>query len=109
MRTEHARILIECLARQNAIAATPEPASWEWWNVREHRDCLTYGPRYEPAKWFGGLTNAQRQRYMRAVYDLDAEGLLLAFKSEGNRLQRVKLTEAGLARAAKLEAPVDAP
>ena len=113
MRTEHARILVECRARHYAITVAAEPPDWKPYEVREHFDGVEHGPRYLPGEWFGRLSDAERQRYMRAVYDLDAEGLLVAFKTEGGRLQRIKLTPAGETKAAELtastEAVVDAP
>jgi hypothetical protein len=98
MKSTDTRILIECLARENAIAASP--ARKPWWGILDrHDDDVAYGPRYKPSAWFGDLTDAERQHYMRGCYRLSKAGLLLVVASTGGRLERIKLTDAGRAAA----------
>jgi hypothetical protein len=64
--------------------------------VREDDADREHGPRYSPT-WFGDATatEAGRVRLLRSVYRLAGAGLLTIVKSEGGRLERVRLTDAG--------------
>jgi len=108
MRPTDERILAVCHLRQESIQGTPRPADWQSWLIREWEADREHGPRYSPTAWFGELSDAERQNFMRGVYRLAAAGLLVLFKSEGGKLQRVKLTPAGETKAAELTAGMEA-
>jgi hypothetical protein len=96
-------VLIEVERQCEAVRSRPRPPAWQRWAVWEHEDDLEYGPRYTPT-WFGDLTatEAGRVRVLRCVYRLADAGLLTIVKSEGGRLERVRLTPAGTETAAEL-------
>lgn len=96
-RDELAALVLAEVARQcDAIRSRPKPPAWQSWSVREDDNDRDYGPRYSP-KWFGdaATTEAGRVRLLRTVYRLADAGLLTLVKSEGGRLERVRLTAAG--------------
>lgn len=97
-----AKILAEVARRCAEIAARPKPQAWQIWAVRRDADDREYGPRYSPA-WFGELHEADRVRFLRTVYRLHAAGLIAAVKSEGGRLDRVQITDAGRAAVAEMK------
>jgi hypothetical protein len=90
------RILAELAEREMEIATRPEPPSWRHWERVPLELDRELGPVYSP-RWFGDetATNAGRQRFLRAIYALEQRGLLVIVRSEGGRLERLKLTEAG--------------
>lgn len=95
-RDELAERVLLAVARQGeAIRARPRPPAWKTWAVRDAAD-RERGTRYSPT-WFGALaaTEAGRVRLLRTVYRLAEAGLLTAVKSDGGRLERVRLTTAG--------------
>jgi hypothetical protein len=98
-----ALVLIEVARRCEEIETRPEPRPWQWWERREYDADRQYGPRYA-ASWFPDVaaTEAGRVRLLRTVYRLAEAGLLTVVKSEGGRLERVRLTEAGRSAAAEL-------
>ena len=98
-----ALVLAEVARRCDATRARPRPPAWKWWEVREDEAEREYGPRYSPT-WFGEATatEAGRVRLLRTVYRLADAGLLTFVKSEGGRLERVRLTKAGRDAAAVL-------
>lgn len=103
-RDELAALVLAEVARQcDAIRARPRPPAWQSWTVWEDEDDREYGPRYSPT-WFGDATatEAGRVRLLRTVYRLADAGLLTLVKSEGGRLERVRLTKAGRDAAAEL-------
>jgi hypothetical protein len=79
-----------------------------FWHVvlgRELHDAdREYGPRYSPT-WFEDetATEAGRVRFLRTVYSLADTGLLTVVKSEGGRIERLRLTKAGRKAASELE------
>lgn len=70
--------------------------------MRDHADDIVYGPLYSPG-WFGerGATEARRVRLLRTVYRLDSAGLVDIVKSDGGRLERLRLTKAGRSAVAE--------
>jgi hypothetical protein len=96
-------VLLEIDRRYEAARAAPEPPRWRWWLVEDRKLDLEYGPSYSP-KWFGKLaeTEAGRVRFLRCIYKLSAGGLVVLVKSEGGRLERLRLTPAGVAAVAEL-------
>ena len=98
-------ILIELEKQSEAARSRPRPPAWQWWAVRDYELDLEFGPRYSPT-WFGEVatTEARRVRALRGIYRLEAAGLLEIFKSEGGRLERVRLTPAGSEAVAELRA-----
>jgi hypothetical protein len=107
-RDDLARLVLLEVARQTEAARSrPRPPRWQTWNVWLYEADLEYGPKYSPT-WFGDLTatEAGRVRTLRAVYRLSDAGLLLLTKSEGGRLERVQLTEAGQRAVDELEGAV---
>jgi len=114
-RPHHERlILTKCLRLMREIAERPRPrrfslaeAAWE--------DDREYGPTYSPGEWFPAprdglaLTEAGRVRFLRAVWRLADEGLLVpVLPFRGKRLERIRLTQAGEKVAAELLAAEDA-
>ena len=95
MKTESRQILIECLKRQTAIAASPEPPAWRWWAVQDRDEELEFGPRYASGGWFGGVEEHIRVRLRRAIDSLEKGGLLTTNRKHERRLSHIKLTEAG--------------
>jgi len=98
-----ALILLELHRRCEAIRTRPKPPAWKTWDVRDHADDIDYGPRYSPS-WFGDAadTEARRVRLLRTVYRLADAGLVDIVKSEGGRLERLRLTKAGREAVAEL-------
>lgn len=97
------RVLIEVARRAKAIRYRPRPRAWQTWAVREDQADRDYGPRYSPT-WFADATDTEagRVRFLRTVYRLTDAGLLAVVKSEGGRLERVRLTDAGRKAVAEL-------
>lgn len=101
-RDELAAMVLAEVARQcDAIRNRPKPPAWKTWEAIPDDDDREYGPRYSPT-WFGDATatEAGRVRLLRTVYRLADAGLLTLVKSEGGRLERVRLTKAGHKAAA---------
>jgi hypothetical protein len=94
-------VLVEIARQQRRIGRRPRPEPWRRWAVDRDQDDRTLGPRYSPS-WFGeaAATEAGRVRHLRAVYALADCGLVQLVKSEGGRLERVRLTPAGRKAAA---------
>ena len=95
MKHESRQLLIECHRRQNAIADSPEPASWRWWAIQDRDEELTHGPAYGAGTWFGDIEEHIRVRLRRAITSLAKGGLLTVHKKHGRRLSHIKLTPAG--------------
>jgi len=102
MKLECSQILIECLKRQNAIPASPEPPAWRWWDVRDRDEELEFGPRYASGGWFGGVEEHIRVRLRRAIDSLEKGGLLTTHRKHERRLSHIKLTPVGTALAKSL-------
>src|SRR4051794_22354932 len=90
-------VLMELEKQCAAVRARERPPKWQTWSLERYEDDLEFGPPYTPL-WFGAVTatDAGRVRVLRTVYRLAAAGLLEIMKSPGNRLERVKLTPAGV-------------
>jgi hypothetical protein len=103
-------VLTELARREAEIAARPRPPAWRVWDVRPDADDREYGPRYSPA-WFGdaATTEARRVRFLRTVYRLADAGLVAVLKSEGGRLERIRLTATGTQTVADLTTGGDHP
>jgi hypothetical protein len=97
-----APVLTELVRREAVIAARAKPPAWKKWEARPDADDREFGPRYSPS-WFGyaGDTEARRVRLLRTVYRLAEAGLVTVVKSEGGRLERLRLTDAGRAAVAE--------
>lgn len=103
-RDELAALVLVKVAQQcDTIGARPRPPAWKTWETRDDDADREIGPRYSPT-WFGDATatEAGRVRLLRTVYRLADAGLLTLVKSEGGRLERVRLTKAGRDAAAEL-------
>ena len=98
-----ALVLDEVARRCEAICDRPRPPAWRTWETRHDNADRESGPRYTPT-WFGDAvaTEAGRVRLLRTVYRLYDAGLLTIVKSEGGRLERVGLTNAGWDAVAEL-------
>ena len=98
-----ALVLLELHRQCEAIRTRPKPPAWKTWAVRDHATDLEYGPRYSPS-WFGEAagTEARRVRLLRTVYRLADAGLVDIVKSEGGRLERLRLTKTGRVAVAEL-------
>lgn len=105
-RDDLAALILRAVAqRQEEIDTRPQPPRWKVYEAAGDADDREYGPRYTPT-WFGerGETEARRVRLLRTVYRLADAGLLAVVKSEGGRLERVRLTDEGRAAVAELPA-----
>jgi hypothetical protein len=98
-------VLVEIARQQRRIKRRRRPEPWRRWDVARDQDDRTFGPLYSP-RWFGpaAATEAGRVRHLRAVYALADCGLVQVVKSEGGRLERVRLTPAGRTAAAAIAA-----
>ena len=96
-------VLIEVHQRCEVAQSRRRPPEWKPWEVWEYEADIKYGRLYSP-RWFGRLTETEagRVRMLRTVYRLADAGLLILVKTEGGRLERVRLTEAGRAAATEL-------
>jgi len=96
-------VLIEVHQRCEVAQSRRRPPEWKSWEVWEYEADIKYGPLYSP-RWFGRLTETEagRVRMLRTVYRLADAGLLTIVKSEGGRLERVRLTKAGSGAVAEL-------
>lgn len=111
MRDELATMVLVELARREAeIAARPRPPAWKTWEAGPDADDRDYGPRYSPA-WFGDTTTTEagRVRLLRSLYRLAGAGLVAILKSEGGRLERIRLTPSGTRAVADLTPGGDQP
>ena len=102
-----ALVLVEVARRCDAIAARPKPPVWKTWETLGDDADRAFGPLYSP-QWFGDATatEAGRVRLLRTVYRLSDAGLLTIVKSEGGRLERVRLTKTGRQAADELRKAV---
>jgi hypothetical protein len=103
-RDDLAKLVLLEVARQcEAVRARTPPPAWQTWAVRDYETDHEFGPSYSPT-WFGDATatDARRVRFLRTVYRLADAELLIVVKSEGSRLERVRLTKAGRDAAAEL-------
>jgi hypothetical protein len=100
-----AMILREIATRENEMATRPELPACRRWDRRNYDTDREHGPRYSSA-WFGRATDteARRVRVLRMVYKLADAGLVDITRSEGGRLERVRLTAAGRAAVTELTA-----
>jgi hypothetical protein len=100
MKHEHKALLLETLRRMDALAAFDPPTYWLPWDRERHEEQVAIGPRYGFSDWFGDQPNHVRQRFLRAIYDLQAAGLLVAScRYDGGKMSNVLLTAAGVALA----------
>lgn len=90
-------VMREINRRLSEALARPRPPAWRKWDVVADHGDREFGPLYSP-QWFGDLTAAVavRQRVLRSVRRLADAGLVNVFRSHGGRLERVRLTDAGL-------------
>src|SRR5262245_7717179 len=94
LRDQHRRLLLECHRREKALKRRrpPERPSGDYRQrlkmarvVVEHEDELQYGPRYSSSEWFEAASDAERQRFSRAVRDLVAAGFVVVTGVTGRR------------------------
>jgi hypothetical protein len=100
-----ALVLTELSRREAEIAKRKPPPAWKKWEVGAFELDRDFGPKYSPT-WFGDAaeTEAGRQRFLRTVYQLERAGLVVLWRSEAGRLERVQLTAEGRAAVAELAA-----
>lgn len=107
-RPEHLELLRAIAAAEAHHLATPRPEPWKTWETSPYDEATLHGPEYELRAWLGrDLLEHERKRFARALADLEAAGLVVTWRRWGRRLSHVKLTEAGKAAVAELEAPCD--
>ncbi len=94
MTTEQTNILATC-HRLTASLASSEPPKWQTWNWPYWHEQTILGPRYEPTKWFGPMSEAERMRYRRACDALAEAGLVRLNRACGKKFTNLQLTEAG--------------
>jgi hypothetical protein len=96
-------VLITVQARQEAVRSRPHPPRWHWWEVNAQEADLELGELYSPS-WFGAIasTEAGRLRMLRLIHKMAERGQVTITRSEGGRLQRVKLTAKGSRQATTL-------
>lgn len=98
-------ILIRVAEAHEEVRAAPVPPKWRAWDYDRYQKNLEFGPPYSTIRWFGTLavTEAGRVACLRTVYRLADAGLLEVIKNEwGSKVERVRLTEAGMAVVAEL-------
>ena len=95
LRSEHIRVLVECLSRMDQLAQQHRPREWEVWAIDEYDEQIAFGPRYGCGAWFGVTADHKRMRLRRAICDLERGGLLVTWKRRGRRLTNIQLTELG--------------
>lgn len=103
-RDDLARLaLLEVDRQWEAARSRPRPPAWRCWALQEYENDLEYGPRYSPT-WFGDLTGTEagRVRVLRTLYRLADAGLVIVVKSEGGRLERLRLSPEGREAVASL-------
>ena len=95
MKLEYMEILVECFRRMKRHKRTLRPPEWQWWDREPYDERTVHGPEYGCGEWFGVVREHQRQRYRRAIADLERSGLLVTWSRCGRRLSHVKLTPTG--------------
>jgi hypothetical protein len=97
-RDELASFVLSVTAERCAeVQSRPRPPDWRVFEIERYEADQTLGPEYSP-QWFGGVTQTEAgsRRVLRTIYKLSDAGLLTIFKSEGGRLERVRMTRKGL-------------
>lgn len=100
---EHAAVLLECRRRTLALETDPEPPAWKPWEVAAWLEQAEHGPFFSAPDWFDTNADHMRMRYLRAIADLDAAGLLVRYCRWGRKLTSIRLTADGMTLAAELE------
>ncbi len=101
------RILSECLQRQRELNVAEEPPQWKFWEMELLADQREHGPMYRFRDWFGDAPELVRQRHRRAIFSLEATGLLTVHRRTEKRLSNIKLADAGFKIAERLDAALD--
>lgn len=91
------RTILEALAEatRQVEAAKPQEKEWRRWIVEEWKEQSEHGPIYRPTEWFGGFSNAVRQRYLREIIAMEADGLVVRWCRWGGKFTNLKLTDEG--------------
>jgi hypothetical protein len=106
---EEETILRECLKREAAAAAAPEPPRWQSWTWIPWADEQDFGPTFSATDWFDARDDAARMRWTRALRRLEAAGLVQCHRGEySRRIRHIRLTPTGKAAAEKLQAEATA-
>ncbi len=125
LKEQHKAILSECYRRQLALPKKAPPLGGYFGHFRERvrqarvdialADEVKYGPAWSTPTWFGAYSAAERQRYRRALMDLEAAGLVKVTAGPAGKAAFVRLTPEGeriargLAAGAKKESTGEAP
>jgi hypothetical protein len=99
-------ILSTVVEKWEAAQAAPKPAAWKRFEFERWELDREYGPKWSPG-WLGDLaaSEAGRVRALRALYKLVDAGLVIAVRSyHGNKLERVRPTDAGIEAAGSMAA-----
>jgi hypothetical protein len=88
-------LLRECHRRAEELRRADPPPAWRTLEAEEHRLQLEHGPRYSGPAWFGDVPEHERQRYLRAIAELERGGLLEVYRQWGRRVSHVRLTAEG--------------
>lgn len=97
-------LLVETAYHQRELAAV-DASEMDPFELDDHEDQIEHGPRYQPGEWFGQLSDVHQTRLRRTIRKLEADGLLTTWKQFGGRLSHIKLTDAGMAEAERIQQP----
>src|SRR5262249_25878155 len=81
-----------------------ETAEPEWWERGAWLEQVEHGRALSIPDWFDTDADFMRMRYLRAVADLEAAGLLVRFCRWGRKLSHIELMAEGMKAAAELGA-----
>lgn len=96
---EHAAVLLECRRRMRDLETADPP----WWGRAEWLEQAEHGPFFSVPDWFDTNADHMRMRYLRAIADLDAAGLLVRYCRWGRKLTSIRLTDEWMKLAGELE------
>ncbi len=109
LKPEHAEILIECRRRMIALETDPNPSPWKTWEVSARLEQAKHGPFFSVPDWFKTKADHMRMRYLRAIADLEAAGLLVTYRRWERKLTAIRLTDVGLALSCELATQTETP
>lgn len=95
LSTTQQRLLLETLARTEALETVEQPPRWAWWKWEPLEQQREHGPRFSGPSWFGSPAAKDRMRFLRALRELERAGLVQLHRPWG-RLVNVKLTDEGI-------------
>src|SRR4051794_18586975 len=96
-------LLLALADHEEEVATRPEPAQRDGRAKVQLSLEREWGPRYSP-DWLAAVTvtEAGRQRVVRTIRALSANGMLTIYTGPGGRMTNLKLTAPGLAAVERL-------